>query len=400
MSFNEEAGSVAVALPGSMSWDPGRRGLLDRLALDRAGRPERRRAVRAVPRGHGRAASGPVLLGACCRQAHPAPASSSPSRWTSTAVRAARRAWRPAIRLNGLDDGEAWRDVGLLVGGTAIAAGAPARDLGVSPLPRPGLPERLPGRRLSRKTRSPGSSGTWTTSASAASTARSPARTTSPSFTRARGSSASATCAATGSAAARPRRASRHAHMRRFASRSSIATTSAAAPRRASSCRRRSTRRTPSPTTVYRSLPAGRPSTGRRRPAQARARPLAAGGHAGADAAFGRRLSGRAGRTAGGLGGGRGSLLHLWLCLGLGYAAWRRAFSIWAGRSTRTGRSWDAALVAEPRGAGVRALRQCWRRLFVAAEAFAPGWVASQPRLQVGLLATVVARACAAWAAR
>ena len=44
--------------------------------------------------------------------------------------------------------GRGLADVGLLVGGHVGAAGAPARHHRLPPLPRPGLPLRLPGRRL------------------------------------------------------------------------------------------------------------------------------------------------------------------------------------------------------------------------------------------------------------
>ena len=50
--------------------------------------------------------------------------------------------------LNGLDEHEAWREVGLIVGGGPRPAGLAARHVGLPPLPRPRLPERLPGRRL------------------------------------------------------------------------------------------------------------------------------------------------------------------------------------------------------------------------------------------------------------
>ena len=60
--------------PGSFV-GPWARRLPDRLAPDRAGRPERRRAVRAVPRARRRAAPGPVLLGpAAGEPARPRPA--------------------------------------------------------------------------------------------------------------------------------------------------------------------------------------------------------------------------------------------------------------------------------------------------------------------------------------
>ena len=50
--------------------------------------------------------------------------------------------------LNGLDEAETWRDVGLLVGGSRIGAGDAARHGRVPPLPRTGVHDRLPGERL------------------------------------------------------------------------------------------------------------------------------------------------------------------------------------------------------------------------------------------------------------
>ena len=144
----------------------------------------------------------------------------------------------------------------------------------------------------------------------------------------------------------------------------SIAPTSGPAPRRATSCRRRPTRRTPSPTTAL-PLAAGRPSFGRPttigvKPEHAH-RPLvvmlvltqlSVGGF----------LVELAARLAG-LGGGADRCCCCRLCLGLGYAgpggepAPSRPAALRVPGDPRA-----AALVAEPRGARVRALRQAGDR--------------------------------------
>ena len=84
--------------------------------------------------------------------------------------------------LNGLDE----RRPGAT---SACSSAAPAelpvhaaRHHGLPSLPRTGLPDGLPGGRLRERSRSPASSSTWTTSASAASTARWPVPTTCPKY--------------------------------------------------------------------------------------------------------------------------------------------------------------------------------------------------------------------------
>ncbi len=47
--------------------------------------------------------------------------------------------------LNGLDEGESWRDVSLVIGGRLELARSPARDVRMPPLPGPGVPQRLSG---------------------------------------------------------------------------------------------------------------------------------------------------------------------------------------------------------------------------------------------------------------
>ena len=77
------------------------------VAPDRAGRPERRRAVRAVPRRHGRAAPGPVLLGTPAGDRPTAPASNSPSEVDLDPLLGLQGVCgRLCHALNGLDDGE------------------------------------------------------------------------------------------------------------------------------------------------------------------------------------------------------------------------------------------------------------------------------------------------------
>ena len=55
--------------------------------------------------------------------------------------------------LNGLDEDETWRSVGLLHGGTSESAGHSARHDRLPSLPRAGLPAWLPGAWPTRKTR-------------------------------------------------------------------------------------------------------------------------------------------------------------------------------------------------------------------------------------------------------
>ena len=137
---------------------------------------------------------------------------------------------------------------------------APAdRHHGVPPLRRPGLPQRLPGRRLREGPDHRHRRATSTTSASAAATARSCAPTRCRSTTTTAASCASATCAATGWPRARRRRACRRARPRPSASRSSTwpSSSAEARPRRRRPSRRWCPPRPPSsitvPTTRYRS---------------------------------------------------------------------------------------------------------------------------------------------------
>ena len=109
-------------------------------------------------------------------RAHPgaarAPGSSTRSRSTSTRARAARRA-SPAATTSTASTTA--RSGAPSASCTAARAAAPAQQtvtIGVPPLRRAGVHERLPGRAPTRRTRSPASSSTSTISASAASTAR------------------------------------------------------------------------------------------------------------------------------------------------------------------------------------------------------------------------------------
>ncbi len=118
MNFNDEVGSVGVAFPVSLSWDPARGGLLidtllteqgDLSAVERFAQfhedtvePLQGRyysaLLPATPPGPGQQLAFEVDLDRCsgCKACVAA-----------------------CHTLNGLDEGEAWRDVGLLVGGTA-----------------------------------------------------------------------------------------------------------------------------------------------------------------------------------------------------------------------------------------------------------------------------------------
>ena len=111
--------------------------------------PDRRRALR---RGARRAARSPRRRSttATCipLERRRARASSTPSRSTSTRCTGCKACVTACHTLNGLDDGEIWRTVGLLHGGTRAAPGAADGHHRLPPLRRAGLPERLPGQRL------------------------------------------------------------------------------------------------------------------------------------------------------------------------------------------------------------------------------------------------------------
>ena len=97
MNFDVEIGSTAVAHPWVPSWDPGRDDSLIASLLTEQGDLS---AVERFAQFH--EYSDEPLQGryysALIPASPPAPASNSPSRWISTAVRAARRASRPATR--------------------------------------------------------------------------------------------------------------------------------------------------------------------------------------------------------------------------------------------------------------------------------------------------------------
>ena len=113
----------------------------------------------------------------------------------------------------------------------------------VSPLPRPGLHARVPRRRLREGSGDGASSSISTTSASGASTARWPVRTTRRSTATPKGSSASATCAAIGWRRAKPRPAS--SRVRTAPSRFAWSTSSRSSRNRRPTCSSRGRRSRP-----------------------------------------------------------------------------------------------------------------------------------------------------------
>ena len=118
MGFNEEVGSVAVVLPGSMSWDSGGHGLLvDSLLTEQADLS----AVERFSQFHQHAIE--PLQGRYYSALLPA-SPPGPGQQLAFDVDLERCSGCKACvaachSLNGLDQGESWRDVGLLVGVTA-----------------------------------------------------------------------------------------------------------------------------------------------------------------------------------------------------------------------------------------------------------------------------------------
>ena len=118
MSLNGELAAVAVALPGSMSWDPGRRGLLvDSLLTEQSDL----RAVERFAQFHEHTVE--PLQGryytALLPVSPPRPGEQLAFEVDLERCSGCKACVAACHTMNGLDDGEAWRDVGLLVGGTA-----------------------------------------------------------------------------------------------------------------------------------------------------------------------------------------------------------------------------------------------------------------------------------------
>ena len=118
MRYDETFGSVAVALPGSMSWDSGGRGLLvDSLLMEQGDLSAVERFAQfhehAVEPLQGRYYS--ALLPAN----PPGPGQQLAFEVDLDRCSGCKACVAACHSLNGLDDGEAWRDVGLLVGATA-----------------------------------------------------------------------------------------------------------------------------------------------------------------------------------------------------------------------------------------------------------------------------------------
>ena len=143
--------------------------------------------------------------------------------------------------LNGLDEGESWRDVGLVIGGMPELPVLQHVTSACHHCLAPACLNACPVDAYEKDPHDPGLSGTSTINVSVASIARWPVPMMPWSITRPGGLSASATCAATGSRSAKRRRAFRPARTRRSASASWITRRSTGGPRRGASCRPRPT---------------------------------------------------------------------------------------------------------------------------------------------------------------
>ena len=115
MNFDDESGSVALAPPGSVSWDSGGRGLLvDSLLMDQSDLSAVERFAQfhehSIEPLQGRYYS--ALLPA----SPPGPGEQLAFLVDLDRCSGCKACVAACHSLNGLDDGESWRDVGLLVG--------------------------------------------------------------------------------------------------------------------------------------------------------------------------------------------------------------------------------------------------------------------------------------------
>ncbi len=189
--------------------------------------------------------------------ASPAPANNTPSRWTSTGAAGCKACVTACHNLNGLDDDETWRDVGLLHGRSGFKTACrtdPRRPLTKFLRQQPGFeaasttppPPAVDASAISAATPllqhvttachhcvEPGCLAAcptiayekdvatgivkhWMTSVSGASTARSPVPMASRNTTPAKGSSGNAICAPTASARGRRRLVCKRVRTKRF----------------------------------------------------------------------------------------------------------------------------------------------------------------------------------------